>query len=564
MTYDLKIVNAHIIDGSGSSGKKGAVGIKDGKIVALYDAPEDGEQVIDATDRVACPGFVDVHTHYDMQIVWDKFLSVSPWHGVTTVVMGNCGFGVAPTRPTYRMNVMRTLEKVEGMSITAMKEGLGDDWPFETFPEFMDCIENGGCAINTAVFVGHTPIRYFVMGEDSLHREATEQEVGEMKNLVSEAMDAGALGFASSQVELHFAYDGHKVPSRVASLDEIDALVGAVGEAGGGMIQFAPGQDMTIPFMGKIWEKHKQPISWSALLADSPEEGAHMEKLESSLALRKTGAKVTPQVSCRAVQFDFHFGEPYPFGAVPFFAEAMAGDTETKKRVYADPEFRRQFKQLSGPGNSIFTDWPKRTVVSLNPSDPSVDGTPLVEAAERADKHVVDYVLDLSLETDLKARIRLPAVNFREEEVFKLIDRADDETVIALSDAGAHADQLCDACFSTHLLGHWVRERKALSLEKAIKILTRHPADVFGLKDRGRIDVGCPADVVVFDPDTVGAGDLRRVYDQPGGQDRLIAEADGIDYVIVNGTVLRKHNENQLSGEDQLPGKLLRGGFAQS
>lgn len=562
MTYDLKIVNANIVDGSGSPGKQGAIGIKDGEIVALYDAPEEAAQVIDATNRVACPGFVDVHTHYDMQIVWDKLLSVSPWHGVTTVVMGNCGFGVAPTRPSYRINVMRTLEKVEGMSIAAMQAGLGQDWPFETFPDFMDFIENGGCAINTAVFVGHTPIRYFVMGEDSLHREASEQEVEEMKNIVGEAVNAGALGFASSQVELHFAYDGHRVPSRVASLDEIDALVGAVAEAGGGMIQLAPGQDLTIPFMGKIWEKHKQPISWSALLADSPEEGAHLEKMESSLALRKTGAKVTPQVSCRAVQFDFNMGEPYPFGATPFFAEVMAGDIETKKRVYADAEFRRKFKDLSGPGNSIFTDWPKRAVVSLNPLDSSVDGMPLEEAAGRAGKHVVDYVLDLSLETDLEARIRLPAVNFNEEEVGKLIDHADDEMVIALSDAGAHADQLCDACFSTHLLGRWVRERKALSLEKAVKILTRQPAEVFGLEDRGRIDVGCPADVVIFDPETVGAKELRRVRDQPGGQERLIAEADGIDYVIVNGTILRKHNENQLSEEDQLPGKLLRRGRA--
>lgn len=566
MTYDLKIVNANIVDGSGEPGKPGSIGIKDGKIAALYDAPEDAVETIDAEGRVACPGFVDVHTHYDIQVLWDNFMSVSPWHGVTTAVLGNCGFGLAPTLPDHRDLLMRMLEKVEGMSIPAMKAGIGEEWPFETFPEYLEHVENKGIAINTAFFIGHSPIRLYVMGLDSVKREATQEEIEKMKALVREGVEAGALGFATAQVELHFGFDGNKTPSRLASLDEIDELLGAVADAGGVMNQMAPGQDMNIEFMGKMWDKHKLPMSWSALLADSPAPGAHHQKMEESLAQCERGAQITPQVSCRPVQFDFTFMEPYPFGAidewVPDMAVAMGGDKETKIRIYSDKGFRDLFKTLNEPGHTIYTNWEDRMVLSLNPLDPSTDGMLVKDAAAEAGKDAVDFMLDLTLETDFKARFRLAAVNYNEKEVEALLDHADKNAVIALSDAGAHADQLCDAAYPTCLLGQWVREKKTMSLERAVHMLTQHPAKVFGIKDRGSIDVGRPADVVIFDPETIGDSPLKRVYDQPAGQDRLISEATGIDYVIVNGTILRKHNVNQLTAEDQLPGRILRGGQA--
>jgi N-acyl-D-aspartate/D-glutamate deacylase len=230
MAYDLKITGGTIVDGTKAARFVGDVGIQNGKVVALGNAPEEASRTIDARGRVVCPGFVDIHTHYDAQIIWDNLVSCSPWHGVTTVVMGNCGFSVAPTRPMHRDLIMRTLENVEGMSVAALRTGLGADWGFETFPEYLDLVERRGCAVTVAALIGHTALRMYVMGEDSVEREATPEEIAAQRNLLREALDAGALGFATSKAITHVGYDGKPVPSRMATPEEIMAIAGALGE----------------------------------------------------------------------------------------------------------------------------------------------------------------------------------------------------------------------------------------------------------------------------------------------------------------------------------------------
>src|SRR5579875_89385 len=265
MEYDVKIDGGLILDGSGRPGVQGSVAIKDRRIVAVGDAPGAAARTIDASGLIVAPGFVDIHTHYDAQVMWDRMLTVSPWHGVTTVVMGNCGFGVAPTRPEHRGQIMRTLEKVEGMSLTALETGLGYDWPFETFPQYLDAVERRGIGINVAALVGHTAGRMYVMREDSDARAATEQEIRAMEEVVREAMAAGAAGFATSKGFAHIGYLGRPVPSRLATFDEIKALTSVLGESRRGTVEVATGQGLSYDEYEEIARGNGRPISFSFL-----------------------------------------------------------------------------------------------------------------------------------------------------------------------------------------------------------------------------------------------------------------------------------------------------------
>ncbi len=563
MRYDIKISGGTILDGSGKDGYEGDVGIAGGRVVALGDAPGDAEKTIDARGKFVSPGFVDIHTHYDAQIIWDRMLSISPWHGVTTVVLGNCGFGIAPTRPEHRMLIAETLENVEGMSVEALKSGLGEDWGFETFPEYLEVLEDRGSAINVAVLLGHTPLRLYVMGEDATEREATDEEVAEMRELVREALDAGAIGFATSKARTHVGYQGKPVPSRLAGKGELMDLTGALGEASRGMIQATIGKGLSFKEFAEINANTGRRISWTALLSGMQFGGGetYRDQLRKSEDLIAAGHDVVPQVTCRPLNFEFNFKAPFVFESSRVFQEVSAANFAGRKEIYANPEFREKFKQmLEKPDNALAGGFPN-AIVSNCSSDPGVNERPLAEIAESLGKHIVDAALDLSLANELEVRFRMPIANNNEDEVQELLDHP--ETVLGLSDAGAHASQLCDACFSTHLLGHWVRDKGTIPLARAIRMLTSRPAEVFGLTDRGSLAEGKPADVVVFDLETVGASDLERVYDLPAGQDRLISKASGIEAVIVNGVLLRERNVDVIEpGAKDLPGRLLRNGAA--
>ncbi len=560
MTYDLKITGGTIVDGTGKPGFVGDLGIKDGKVVAIGKAEGAATTTIDAKGKVVSPGFVDVHTHYDAQILWDRMLSISPWHGVTTTVIGNCGFGVAPTRAAHRKIIMQTLEKVEGMSLEALEAGLGTAWPFETFPQYLDTLEKRGSAINVAALFGHTPLRLYVMGEESTERAATPDEIGKMKILVREAMDAGAIGFGTSVSVSHSGYGGKPVPSRQATVEEMDQLVSVMGELKRGLMQITIGRDFSTRHMAEVSRKYNIPVTWTALLSHLYGPGGHRKQLDLAAEQRKSGAMVIPQVSCRPLNFEVTFAEPFIFDVMPFMNELAKADAKepgTRRRAYADPAWREKLRSEVTP---LFRNWWDRVVIAWSPSHRELEEQPLTMAAAKLGKDPVDLALDISLADDLQTRFRMAVMNFDEKEVAELI--TDPHTIIALSDAGAHANQLCDACYSTHLLGHWVREKKTLTVEEAVHNLTQRPAEMFGITDRGVLAEGRPADVVVFDPKTVGPGPLKRVYDLPAGADRLVAEAGGIDAVIVNGRLIRQNNKDTVAANDKLPGRLLRHGRA--
>ena len=556
--YDLLIRGGTLVDGTGAPAATGDLGIRDGRIAALGEVPGTAERTIDATGRVVSPGFVDIHTHYDAQVFWDRMLSISPWHGVTSVVVGNCGFGIAPTRPEHRDLILRTLENVEGMSLEALRAGVGDDWPFETFPQFLDAIERRGPAINVGALVGHTPVRLYVMGEQATEREATADEIAQMHGIVADALRAGAVGFATSQSATHVGYAGRPVPSRAASLAEIEALADALGEAGHGLLQATIGRGFFLEQFEKIQKRTGRPVSWTALLAGAMGPDGHRRVLEQSAKLQADGISVIPQVSCRPLNFEFQMKAPFPFESMSLFKPVSAADHDGKKAIYADPEFRAAFRERGFRG-SLAQGW-ENAVVSSHPPDPSLEDRNVSELAAERGVHPVDLVLDLSLASNLETRVRMGLLNTDEDTVAELL--SDPATMVGLSDAGAHASQLCDACFSTHLLQRFVRERRTLSLEAAVRLLTSRSAEVFGLHDRGRLAEGLAGDVTVFDPDTVGCGPLERVNDLPAGADRLISRAEGIDAVIVNGTIIREHGEDAVDLDGELPGRVLRGGQA--
>ncbi len=562
MTYDLQIANGIVIDGTGAPARPGSVGVRDGRIAAVGVLEGPARETVDAEGRVIAPGFVDIHTHYDAQILWDPMLTISPWHGVTTVVMGNCGFGVAPTRPADRSLILRTLEKVEGMSLEALECGLGADWPFETFPQYLDAIERRGMAINVGVLVGHTPIRLYVMGEEATERAATDAEIATMRALVAEGIAAGALGFATSKSPTHVGYEGRPVPSRVATLDEILALARTLGDAGRGIVQATAGPELFFSEFAAIARVTGRRVTWTALLAGMMGPGSHRGFLAYSADLVHQGLPIVPQVACRPLNFEFQWKEPFVVESMPVFAPVSAADFAGKLRLYRDPDFRRAFKEAIAGSASVFVPRWEQTWIASCPTAPALEERTVLEVARERGVDPVDLALDLGLASDLETRFRMAVLNDDEDEVAELL--ADPNTVLGLSDAGAHASQLCDACFATYLLGRWVRERRTFTLEEGVRMLTARPAEVLGITDRGRLIPGMAADVVVFDAATVGAGPLRRVRDLPAGADRLIADAMGIDAVIVNGRVLRRAGRDLVGPAETLPGRLLRGGRADS
>jgi N-acyl-D-aspartate/D-glutamate deacylase len=559
MDYDLLIRGGTIVDGSGSPAFRGDVAVAGGKIAAVGRVDGSAKRTIEADGRAVTPGFVDVHTHYDAQVFWDRMLTISPWHGVTTVVMGNCGFGIAPTRPSERSLIVRSLEKVEGMSREALEAGLGEEWGFETFPEFLGAIERRGTAINTAAMVGHTPVRFYVMGEAATERAATADEIDRMAALVAQAMEAGAIGFATSRAPTHVVYEGRPAPSRAAELGEIEALARALRPLRRGVVQAAFGPGFFLDQFASLARASGRPITWTALLTGMRGPGWHREILERSRGLQAEGVPVYPQVTPRPLNFEFDWKEPFLFEGMPEFRAVSAADAEEKKRLYADADFRRTIRERIGAkGSARFSERWARTHISYSPSAPELEERLVSEIAEERGVDPLDLVLDLGLASNLEARFRMAVLNTDESEVAECL--VDSSTMLGLSDAGAHASQLCDACYSTDLLAKWVRAKGLLSLEAAVRLLCSRPAEIFGFADRGRIAEGLAADLVVFDPETVGASALRRVHDLPAGADRLVADATGVDAVIVNGTVVRSEGRDAVDPDGPLPGRVLRSG----
>ncbi len=561
MDYDLKIVGGTVIDGTGAERFRGDVALRDGRIAAVGEVSGSAARTVDAEGCVVAPGFIDIHSHYDAQVMWDPILTVSPWHGVTSVVMGNCGFGVAPAKPDNRLLLMQTLENVEGMSLEALEEGL-DGWPFESFPEYLDVIEARGTAVNVGAMVGHTAVRLDVMGLDSTERPARPDEVEAMEAIVGEAIAAGALGFSSSTSRLHVGFAGKPVPSRLADMaSETIPLAEAVGRNGGGVVQLTNGIEPDFAAFEKLAHA-AGTVTWTALLTRIGDDSLHERHREQAARQHADRLPIHPQVSCRPLTMEFQFAAPFPFDRLDSFKPATAADAAGKRRLLTDPAFRAAVKrELSEDAAREPQTWAlvmalEALEVSACADRPELEGRKVPEIAAEQGVDPIDLTFDLAVSSALETRFRIPLANTNESAIATLL--TEPFTVLGLSDAGAHASQLCDACFSTHLLGHWVRDKGALTLEQAIDHLCARPAAIFGLAGRGRLAAGCAGDVVVFDPETVAPGPLERVYDLPAGADRLISTPTGVRAVLVNGTVVRRDNETVLGPDDPMPGRLLR------
>ncbi|MCU1398536.1 MAG: Amidohydrolase 3 [Acidimicrobiales bacterium] len=549
---DLVLRGGTVVDGTGAAPRLADVLVRDGRIVAIgsISAADAAHAVsVDCTGLVVAPGFIDPHTHYDAQVLWDPGLTPSTWHGVTTVVMGNCGFGIAPTREADRGTVMRVLENVEGMPLAALEAGI--PWTFETFPEYLDALEALPLRVNVAPLIGHTPLRFYVMGDDATEREATDAEVASMKAIVAEAIDAGAIGFSTSRSASHLGAYGKPVPSRAAALSEIWALAGALGDAGKGTIEATWGPDLFVDEFARMAEDIGRPVSWAAIMA-----GRNQPGYSDGVAARvEVGGNVHPQVACRPIVVQIALNDPFPFANVPAFGEILARPRTERPELYLDPEWRaRADPQVRAAWGDIL-DFAR---VAESAAHPELQyGATLAElASERGDGSTsIDVMVSIARADGFDTRFLVAMTNDDEDAVARLL--GNDQFLLGLSDAGAHTSQLCDANYATHLLGHWVREKGVLTLEKAVWRLTGHPAMVYGMTDRGVIAEGAVADLVAFDPDTVGTTLPQRAYDFPGGADRLVAHSTGIRHVWVAGTAIRS-DDNDLAARGT--GRLLRNG----
>jgi N-acyl-D-aspartate/D-glutamate deacylase len=551
---DIVIRGGTLIDGTGGSRRAADVAVAGDRIVAVGDDLK-GERELGASGQVVAPGFIDIHTHYDAQVFWDPRLTPSSFHGVTTVVAGNCGFSIAPIRAELTGLLARTLQHVEDMSFDTLSVGVPWD-EFETFGQYLDAVERRGVSLNYGCYVGHTAVRLYVMGEDAYERPATAEELARMQEVVAQSMAAGAMGFASSASPTHNGDGGRPVPSRVADLDELRALLVPVHDAGRGVVALLPGGVIPDKELFALQRGVGRPITWTALLTvkDFP---YHEKVIAENDEARRQGIEVWPQVSCRPLVFQMNLAEPFTLNMRPSFSKLMGLDHEARQAAYRDPAWRATaWEELSGAAGGLPFNWAAVSVAE-SPSHPELADRPVVDMATERGCTPLDVVLDISLDDDLKARFWSVLANNDPDAIAWLLPR--DNVLLGLADSGAHVSQLCDACFATDLLGNWVRDRGVMSLERAVHKLTAEPAGVYGLSDRGTVEVGQKADLCVFDPDTVAPGPLRRVFDFPAGGERLTADApEGMTHVLVNGRTIRVDGEADPTGLDARPGVVLR------
>jgi N-acyl-D-amino-acid deacylase len=543
-----------VIDGTGRPGYRADVAVEGGRIVAVGDDADTAVRgrptVLDASGQVVAPGFIDIHTHYDAQVFWDPWLTPSAFHGVTTVVAGNCGFSIAPTRPEGVPLLARTLQHVEDMSFDTLAAGV--PWSeFETFPQYLDAVEERGVALNYACYVGHTAVRLYVMGDDAYERAPSEAELLDMQRAVAEAMDAGAAGFATSASPTHNGDRGRPVPSRVADLEELRFLLEPLRERRKGVVALLPGGVQKNPDVFALQKHVGRPFTWTALLTVSGYP-YHEKVVEEHEAAWAQGVEVWPQVSCRPLVFQMNLEEPFTLNMRESFAALMGSTREERIAAYRDPAWR------AGAWADVEAKFNWRSLsVAESDSRPDLIGRRVLDLADELNKTPLDVVLDLSLEDDLHARFWSVLANDDPEGIAWLLPR--DHVLLGLADSGAHVSQLCDACFATDLLGNWVRDRGVMPLERAIHKLTGEPAAVYGLSQRGTLEAGKAADICVFDPATVAPGPLRRIRDFPANGERLTADSPlGVTHVLVNGIPIRTDGATAGDGLEARPGRVLR------
>jgi N-acyl-D-aspartate/D-glutamate deacylase len=556
MLYDLLIKNGKVVDGTGAAAYQADVAVSAGKIIEIGRLQDQSKAVIHATGLVVAPGFIDPHTHYDAQICWDPLVTCSSWHGVTSVLMGNCGVGIAPCKIQDRQIVTWDLVNVEAIPFDVLNQGIR--WEWQSFPEYMDAAQRRKKAINLGFLAPLTPFRHFVMGyEESINRAANDAEMVAIAALLKEAVSAGAMGFSVSTVH-HIGYQGRPLGSRRASRAELGTYAAALKDLGKGVIEITlldvPGMmsDAEFDLLDLLLTKSERPVTWITLTsrADRPDTCANTLARAEPL-IRRGGV---PQINCRPTTVLLDLKDPYLIRISGFesWKRVLDQPLDVQKRVLRDPEFRTAFRiELLSP--RIFRgNWERIEVrTASSPALKSLEGRTVAQIAHQRGRDPLDTFLDLALEDDLNLYY---ATTSDTGEIPKLV--ADSRTILGLSDAGAHLGLLCDAGYCTYLLGVWAREKQVLTLERAVKRLTSEPADYFGISTRGRLLPGLAADITIFDYDQVMPGPVAMLSDLPGGGRRLVQEARGIQYTIVNGEVVYDNGKHT----GALPGAVLRSG----
>lgn len=556
--HDLLILGATVYDGLGNPPKQADVAVDKGRVSVIGKAASPARETVDAAGLALMPGIVDLHTHYDAQVTWDRTMSPSPALGVTTAVIGNCGFGVTPCPAGMRETMMKNLSVVEGMDLNALLTGVR--WEFETFPEYMDQLRRTGPYLNTAVFAGHSVMRTAVMGEAASERvEPTEAELAEMRRLLREAMDAGAIGLASSFSPNHSGYGGRPMPSTIATEAELRALTGVLGEVGRGVFMSATGSRLTPQAMEAIAAQTGRPAYISTVLTmyNEAEPARGLAYYDTCAQALDRGNEVYILTSCQPLSFDFNLADPYLLLSHGAFDAIKGVPPDRLAAIYADPAFRAKFRQdlrQPRPGVLFLGNWERIEVnVAALPAHARFEGMTVAAIAREQGVDPVDAFFDLALKENLKTAFVGKLFQNVDAGVAPLVKHR--AGVITLSDAGAHLVYMCDAGFGLHFLAHWVRETGEFTLEEGIRRLTSDPAHRFRIPGRGRLVEGAPADLLLFDPRAVGISRPRSVCDLPGGGSRMVRDARGVHGVWVNG--VKVHDGKDYVPLERGPGQVL-------
>ena len=561
---DYRIEGGTLIDGTGTPGRRADVGVRDGRIVAVGEVDEANE-TIDADGLVVAPGFVDPHTHYDAQLFWDPLASPSSVHGVTTIVGGNCGFTLAPLAAEDADYLRRMMAKVEGMPLPALENGV--PWNWSSFGDYLGRLD-GNIAVNAAFNVGHCALRRNVMGPDAIGNEATPEQIAQMVQLLHESIDAGGLGFSTTLSFTHSDGDGQPVGSRWASKEEVLALCGAVRDHEGTTLEYVTDgcmrgfRDDEVDLMAEMTLAARRPLNWNVLTVDAKEPERYRSQLAACENAAERGGRAIALTMPVLVEMNMSFRNYCALFMLPGWGDVMNLPVPERIAKLREPETRRWMNERArSPEAGVFSrlaSWGRYEIGdTFSPSNEGLKGRSVYDIAKERGRENFDTLLDVVIEDELRT-VLWPLPPDDDPDSWKL--RADawrhPLVLIGGSDAGAHLDRMCGAPYTTAFLADTLRGRKLVSLEEAVHMITQAPAELFGLRDRGVVREGSHADLVLFDPATVGPDEVRLVEDLPGGTARLFAGSAGVERVLVNGRPIV--SAGATTGE--LPGTVLRSG----
>ena len=569
--YDLLIKNGTIVDGLRMPAFKGDIGVRSGRIVAIGNVQGTATRVIDATGLIVAPGFMDIHTHYDAALSgWDPYATLSGWHGVTTVAIGNCGFGFAPVRPADRERAMLRMERTETIPLSMMQASMRWDWV--TFPEFLDSLDRHGLGVNAASLVPYSPLRAWVMGNEAArdpNYKATTDQIAQMKHILREALNAGGFGFSGTFSMANRDYDGGYLPTQVASREEFLEMATVLRDYNRGSIEWTMGralQGLKLDFLLELAKTSGRPVNWNAIAYDPTNPTQWRRQLDwNEKAYRE--AVVLPVDICLPIEFELTFETVGLFDQLPAWNEATIGTLEERKAKLADPARRPRLRadmeraRLTGQrqddgeaGQVSMFRWDETFIGKVRlDKNKMLQGKTVAELAQEQNKHPVDAMLDLAVEEDLKTEFSMPSFANSDEEALATIIKHP-LCLIGASDGGAHTKFLTTGRYPTHFLAHWIRDKQLMSLEEAHWRLSTMLGWAIGIRDRGWLREGMPADIVIYDLQKLCVLPMETVYDLPDNDWRRVQKADGYHFTIVNGVIT--FEGQRCTGT--LPGKMLR------